>query len=94
LGADVVAPHGKRFTESSIGMALATRNLMDHLRPTEQTTSGPKASDPATFKFPQRARQRRCAAAAFGHDAFETTLDFWAHETPILPQCGGTMMRR
>ena len=42
-GADVIAPQGKRFSESSIGMALATRDLMDHLRSTGQTTSGPKA---------------------------------------------------
>ena len=27
LGADVIAPNGKRFSESSIGMALATRDL-------------------------------------------------------------------
>ena len=45
-GADVIAPHGKRFSESSIGMALATRNLMDHLRSTGQATSGPKAFGP------------------------------------------------
>ena len=31
-GADVIAPTGKAFTEQSIGMALATRNLMDQLR--------------------------------------------------------------
>jgi len=42
-GADVIAPNGKRFSENSIGMALATRVLMDHLRSTGQTTSGPKA---------------------------------------------------
>ena len=45
-GADVIAPNGKRFSESSIGMALATRNLMDHLRSTGQVTSGPKAFGP------------------------------------------------
>jgi uncharacterized protein len=45
-GADVIAPNGKRFSESSIGMALATRNLMDHLRSTGQATSGPKAFGP------------------------------------------------
>ncbi len=45
-GADVIAPHGKRFGESSIGMALATRNLMDHLRSTGQAPSGPKAFGP------------------------------------------------
>jgi hypothetical protein len=45
-GADVIAPTGKRFSESSIGMALATRNLMDHLRSMGQATSGPKAFAP------------------------------------------------
>ena len=45
-GADVLAPTGKRFSEDSIGMALATRNLMDHLRETGQATSGPKAFGP------------------------------------------------
>ena len=45
-GADVVAPTGKRFSESSIGMALATRNLMDHLRSIGEATSGPKAFGP------------------------------------------------
>ncbi len=42
-GADVVAPTGKRFDENSIGMALATRDLMDALRSAGQATSGPKA---------------------------------------------------
>jgi uncharacterized protein len=42
-GAEVVAPTGRQFSENSIGMALATRNLMEHLRSTGQTTSGPKA---------------------------------------------------
>jgi|SRR5208337_1784144 len=42
-GAEVIAPNGKPFRESSIGMALATRNLMDQLRSAGQTTSGPKA---------------------------------------------------
>ena len=45
-GAEVLAPTGKRFSEDSIGMALATRNLMDHLRETGQATSGPKAFGP------------------------------------------------
>jgi uncharacterized protein len=40
-GAEVLAPTGKPFSESSIGMALATRNLMDQLRSAGQTTSGP-----------------------------------------------------
>ena len=42
-GATVLTSTGRRFTEASIGMALATRNLMDHLRETGETTSGPKA---------------------------------------------------
>ena len=45
-GADVIAPNGKHFTESSVGMALATRNLMDHLRSTGQSTAGPKPFGP------------------------------------------------
>jgi uncharacterized protein len=45
-GAEVLTSTGRRFTESSIGMALTTRNLMDHLRETGETTSGPKAFTP------------------------------------------------
>ncbi len=41
-GADVIAPNGKAFTESSIGMALATRNLMQDLRETGAVTGGPR----------------------------------------------------
>ena len=42
-GARVIAPNGKSFTENSIGMALATRNLMQELRETGAVTGGPKA---------------------------------------------------
>src|SRR5260370_21775318 len=45
-GAEVLAATGKRFTEASIGMALATRDLMDHLRSTGEATSGPKGFTP------------------------------------------------
>jgi uncharacterized protein YaiI (UPF0178 family) len=41
-GADVIAPTGRAFTESSIGLALATRNLMDELRSQGAVTGGPK----------------------------------------------------
>ncbi len=41
-GADVIAPNGRPFTESSIGMALATRDLMDNLRVSGEITGGPK----------------------------------------------------
>jgi uncharacterized protein len=45
-GAAAIAPNGKPFTESSIGMALATRNLMDQLRLAGAITGGPKPFSP------------------------------------------------
>jgi uncharacterized protein YaiI (UPF0178 family) len=41
-GAEVLGANGRAFTAESIGMALATRNLMDELRSSGQTTRGPK----------------------------------------------------
>jgi len=41
-GATVIAPTGKPFTEDSIGMALATRNLLTDLRSAGATTRGPR----------------------------------------------------
>jgi uncharacterized protein YaiI (UPF0178 family) len=41
-GAEVIGPGGKPFTESSVGMALATRNLMQDLRAMGEVTGGPK----------------------------------------------------
>lgn len=45
-GADVIAPNGRAFTEASIGMALATRNLMDDLRGSGEITGGPRPFAP------------------------------------------------
>jgi hypothetical protein len=45
-GAEVIAPNGKPFTEESIGMTLATRNLMDSLRSAGEVTGGPKPFAP------------------------------------------------
>ena len=45
-GATVIAPNGKPFSEESIGMTLATRNLMDSLRSAGEITSGPKPFSP------------------------------------------------
>jgi len=42
-GANVIGPTGQQFTDASIGMTLATRNLMDDLRSAGQITGGPKA---------------------------------------------------
>lgn len=41
-GAVALAPNGKAFTDSSVGMALATRNLMQELREAGTITGGPK----------------------------------------------------
>jgi len=45
-GAEVIAPNGRVFTADSIGMTLATRNLMDSLRSAGEITSGPKPFTP------------------------------------------------
>ncbi|MDJ0944686.1 MAG: YaiI/YqxD family protein [Kiloniellales bacterium] len=60
-GACVIAPNGKLFTPESIGMALATRNLMTDLREAGQVTGGPKA-------FSQRDRSAFLSAL---HEAIE-----------------------
>ncbi|WP_428394852.1 YaiI/YqxD family protein [Lichenicoccus sp.] len=41
-GAIALAPTGRLFDQDAIGMALATRNLMDGLRSAGQVTSGPR----------------------------------------------------
>lgn len=41
-GADVIGPTGKPFTEASIGMALATRDMMEDLRAMGTLGGGPK----------------------------------------------------
>ena len=60
-GAVVLAPTGKLFTEDSIGMALATRNLMTELRAAGEITGGPKP-------FGQRDRSAFLSAL---HEAIE-----------------------
>ena len=42
-GAQVIAPNGRPFTDASIGMALAMRNLMTDLREAGQMSGGPAA---------------------------------------------------
>ncbi len=41
-GAHVLCPNGRTLNESSIGMALATRNLMTDLREAGSITGGPR----------------------------------------------------
>lgn len=45
-GADTIAPNGRVHTEQSIGLTLATRNLMDDLRSADQITGGPRPFSP------------------------------------------------
>lgn len=45
-GAEAIGPTGKPFTTSSIGSALATRELMSHLRETGAITGGPRPFGP------------------------------------------------
>lgn len=46
LGATVIAPNGKPFSESSMGMTLAVRNLMHDLRSAGEVTGGPRPFSP------------------------------------------------
>lgn len=51
-GADVLAPNGIPFTVQSVGMQLASRNLMDQLRSAGEVTGGPRpfaAKDRSAF---------------------------------------------
>jgi uncharacterized protein YaiI (UPF0178 family) len=45
--AHAIAPYGRPFTEDSIGLALAQRSLMEHIRSTGETTGGPPPFSPA-----------------------------------------------
>ena len=45
-GAEVIAPNGKPFSEQSIGMTLAMRNLMTDLRSSGEITGGPRSFAP------------------------------------------------
>ncbi|MFZ0269495.1 YaiI/YqxD family protein [Caulobacter sp.] len=46
-GAAALAPNGRVFTPDSIGSALASRELGEHLRSFGEITGGPKAFGPA-----------------------------------------------
>src|SRR6202166_219469 len=45
-GCEVIAPNGKPFSEQSIGITLAVRNLMTDLRSSGEVTGGPKSFAP------------------------------------------------
>ena len=68
-GAVAIAPNGKPFTAESIGMALATRNLMDSLRSAGEITGGPKPfapQDRSTFLQALDRAIMRLKRAGFG----------------------------
>jgi len=74
-GAEVIAPNGKPFTEQSIGMTLAVRNLMTDLRSSGEVTGGPKSFAPrdrsaflsALDQTIRRIQRRRLDATAPNH---------------------------
>ncbi len=71
-GANVIAPNGRVFTEESIGMTLATRNLMDSLRSSGEITSGPKPFAPrdrSSFLAALDQAIVRLTRAGFGNSA-------------------------
>lgn len=45
-GAEVIGPTGRPFTEASIGMALATRDMMEDLRASGLVSGGPAPFSP------------------------------------------------
>lgn len=45
-GAEVLAPDGRAFTSETIGLALATRNLLSDLRSAGSVTGGPRPFAP------------------------------------------------
>ena len=68
-GAEVIAPNGKPFSQDSIGMTLATRNLMDSLRSAGEITGGPRPFSPrdrSAFLSALDAAIVRLTRAGFG----------------------------
>jgi uncharacterized protein YaiI (UPF0178 family) len=68
-GAEVIGPTGRPFTESSIGMALATRSLMEDLRAMGDITGGPKpfsAKDRSAFLSALDVAINRLKRSGFG----------------------------
>ena len=69
MGAACIAPNGRAFTNASVGMALATRNLMEDLRASGAITGGPKpfsAKDRSAFLSALDLAVVRLRRAGFG----------------------------
>jgi uncharacterized protein YaiI (UPF0178 family) len=68
-GAEVLTPTGRAFTADSIGMTLATRNLLSELRSAGEVTGGPKpfsARDRSQFLSALDQAIERLRRAGFG----------------------------
>ena len=73
-GAAVISPTGRPFDEDSIGLTLATRNLMQELRSAGEITRGPKPFAPRDRSQFLSALDRaivRLKRAGFGSPASE-----------------------
>ena len=71
-GADVIGPTGRPFTEASIGMALATRDMMEDLRAMGTAGGGPKPFSPrdrSAFLQALDVAIQRLKRAGFGQAA-------------------------
>jgi uncharacterized protein len=76
-GAEVIAPTGKPFSEASIGMTLAVRNLMTDLRSSGEITGGPRSFSPrdrsafisALDQTIRRIQRRRAEQTAASQDS-------------------------
>jgi len=67
-GAEVIGPSGRPFSEASIGMALATRDLMEDLRAAGAVSGGPKpfsAKDRSAFLQALEVAVQRLKRAGF-----------------------------
>ncbi len=76
-GAEVIAPDGRPFSEQSIGMTLAVRNLMHDLRSAGETTRGPRPFSPrdrSAFLSASRRDDPARATGACGKDAMPPPL--------------------
>ncbi len=63
--ARAIRPNGKILDKHSIGMSLATRDLMTDLRSAGETTGGPRAfSKQGPFQLPADTRNRNSGGAA------------------------------
>jgi uncharacterized protein YaiI (UPF0178 family) len=63
-GARVLAPNGRSFDTASIGMALATRDLMEDLRSAGAVTGGPRPFAPKDRQAFLQALDREVRRAA------------------------------